>query len=385
MLLPQDTARLPAYWEAWVKKQLDNQVRVDRIIQLLVTSGFGSAFAIEQVRRIQRPLTTKPVEAPVFDASLNTQKIFVSVANYRDSETPHTIIDLLTQASYPDRVVFGVLSQVSLPTDEDCLVAEGPQVRQLIVRAEESRGACWARSRILSEMRRGEPYVLQIDSHTRAVPGWDEKALTMLKQCPTPRALLSCYPCGYSPPRQLTVPLICWCLPKRFNDHGVIELESLSCSYAERPASPVPTPFLGAGFLFGPAAAFDEVPYDPYLYFQGEEASLSLRLWTHGWNIFAPNDVLVYHDYTERKRHRHWDDHTDWGALNDRAGQRMRYLFGVEPNASAEALIGISLYGNGSARSVQQFEYYAGVNFARREIRDPRKTQFEWPPALYSS
>ena len=40
------------------------------------------------------------------------KSIFVSIANYRDNETPHTVRDLYAKASYPERVFAGVLSQV---------------------------------------------------------------------------------------------------------------------------------------------------------------------------------------------------------------------------------------------------------------------------------
>ncbi|MBV5298877.1 MAG: hypothetical protein JZU64_12290 [Rhodoferax sp.] len=59
--------------------------------------------------------------------------IFVSIANYRDSETPHTVLDLLAQARWPDHVQVGVMSQVVPGVDDDCLAPSLPQVRELRV------------------------------------------------------------------------------------------------------------------------------------------------------------------------------------------------------------------------------------------------------------
>jgi Glycosyltransferase (GlcNAc) len=39
------------------------------------------------------------------------------------------------------------------------------------------------------------------------------------------------------------------------------------------------------------------VPYDPHIYFTREEISLELRRWTTGWDLFVPNEPVVYHHY----------------------------------------------------------------------------------------
>lgn len=67
---------------------------------------------------------------------------------------------------------------------------------------------------------------------------------------------------------------------------------ALSCLNLERPA---PSPFISAGMLFTLGHAVMEVPYDPYLYFTGEEITLGARLWTSGWEIYCPNEVISYH------------------------------------------------------------------------------------------
>ena len=44
---------------------------------------------------------------------------------------------------------------------------------------------------------------------------------------------------------------------------------------------------MGFNIIFGPGSMVDEVPYDPFLYFDGEEArgSLAWRLYTNGYSI----------------------------------------------------------------------------------------------------
>lgn len=301
---------------------------------------------------------------------MSQPNLFVSIANYRDSETPYTVADLLAQAAQPRRLTVGVLSQVMPGVEEDCLAPWHARVRQLCVQASQSLGACWARSRILSELRGHEDYVLQIDSHTRFAPGWDERFIAMLQQCPSNKPVLTCHPIPYVPPRQLAEPAVPVLRAKGFNEQGILAVHSRSIPWEKRPNAPVPSPFVGGGCMFAPAAAFDEVPYDPYLYFQGEESTLSARLWTHGWDFFAPNDVLLYHDYThDRGRPKHWRDNRDWVGMNNRSFQRVRYLLAGEPPQDPEALRDIDRYGLGTTRSRLDFELMAGVDFKAAQLR----------------
>ena len=55
----------------------------------------------------------------------------------------------------------------------------------------------------------------------------------------------------------------------------------------------------GAGMSFQKCHAELNVPYDPYLdnVFDGEETSRGIRFFTHGYDVYTPDKVLVTHDY----------------------------------------------------------------------------------------
>ena len=59
------------------------------------------------------------------------------------------------------------------------------------------------------------------------------------------------------------------------------------------------SPFVGAGFQLSGADVLLEVPFDPKLdmLFVGEEILYSARLWTRGWDMYAPDMNLVWHHY----------------------------------------------------------------------------------------
>ena len=48
-----------------------------------------------------------------------------------------------------------------------------------------------------------------------------------------------------------------------------------------------------------------QVPYDPHLppLFFGEETSMAARLYTNGWDFFAPTQAVVYHLWSREYRH----------------------------------------------------------------------------------
>ena len=62
---------------------------------------------------------------------------------------------------------------------------------------------------------------------------------------------------------------------------------------------PVRVAFFAAGFSFARGHRITNVPYDyytPYL-FDGEETSLGVRAWTHGYDLIQPDRDIITHLY----------------------------------------------------------------------------------------
>jgi len=300
-------------------------------------------------------------------------RIFVAIASYRDPDCANTVCDLFETASDPDRVFVGICLQRDPVADTDCWpVATRPaQCRVDEVHAADSLGACWARARAHA-LWDGEAYVLQIDSHMRFVAGWDSRLLEMLAACDSPRPALSTYPLRFDPPGRCQRDTYVTAVPKVFDAGGALIQKPRSEPMARAPLYPAPSPFLSAGLLFAPAEAFREVPYDPHLYFIGEEIALAVRLYTHGWDVFTPNRVVAYHDYTPcPARPRHWEDASDAATLSARARARLRHILGMEHSADPEVLAELDRYGLGTARGLAAFERASGIDFRRRVLRAP--------------
>lgn len=303
-------------------------------------------------------------------------RIFVNIASYRDTECQWTVRDLFDKAENPDRVFVGICWQFDPETDQECFLVETrtEQVRRVDFHASESRGVCWARAQS-QRLWAGEEFTLQIDSHMRFVPAWDRILLEMYEACRNKRAVLSTYPTAYEPPDTLLPPLIATILPKEFDDKGMFRVRSTSVPPGDAPERPTPTSFIAAGYLFAPADVIREVPYDPHIYFQGEEITLAARLWTHGWDLFTPNRHVIYHDYTRRpEKARHWEDDRNWVVLNEQSERRVRRLLSgapINPEEEADdAFTDLKSFGLGSVRSLAEYEAFCGVRFRAGEI-DP--------------
>jgi hypothetical protein len=306
-------------------------------------------------------------------------RLFVNIAAYRDRDCVNTIEDLFAKARWPERLFIGVCWQSLSPDDDDCdpLGRHADHCRILRFDVAEAEGACWARHHAQS-LWRGEDYVLQIDSHMRFVEHWDEKVLAMLAKCSSPRPILSNYPAAFTPPHQIDSHVVSVIHAAGFDGDGMLKLGSEGRAPEHMPDSPQPTAFCGAGFIFGPSAWMVEVPYDPFLYFQGEEITLAVRLYTQGWDLFTPTDVLAYHDYNSRPdRPRHWIDRRDWATLNNRSIRRIRHLLDMEQSTDETVLREIERYGLGRQRTLSAYQALTGINFKARTIGGKTTAELE--------
>jgi hypothetical protein len=300
-------------------------------------------------------------------SSCVVSQIFVQIASYRDDELVATVRDALRKAAQPQNLSFGIVWQGKVGIDP-LPIEFLPYCRLLLVDADRSRGVCWARSKA-QLLWDGEPYTLQIDSHMRFVQGWDELLLHMLAHCSSPKPLLTAYPPAYTPPDMLHSGEPTRLAASHFTEQGILSLVSgTSLSEYTKPQLGM---FIAAGFWFAPSQLLREIPYDPLLYFQGEEINLAVRAWTHGWDIYHPNQITCYHEYTRVGKPRHWEDHHHWWQLDQVAHQRLRWLLEVEPSA-----VNLDRYGLGQQRNLSSYEQFSGVNFRQRKLTAGAKSGF---------
>jgi hypothetical protein len=129
---------------------------------------------------------------------------------------------------------------------------------------------------------------------------------------------------------------------------------------------PVPSRFYSAHFCFTLGIFSKEVQHNPNFYFHGEEISIAVRAFTHGYDLFHPHRVVLWHEYTRNGRTKHWDDDKDWWKLNNSAHNLNRLLFGMDGNEQSGHN---GKYGFGTVRTLRDYEIYSGLLFSKRAVQ----------------
>jgi len=295
--------------------------------------------------------------------------IFVQIASYRDPQLVPTVLDCIANAKNPDKLHFCIGWQHA--GDEDIkAIKKLKNVKILDVPHTETKGTCWMRSRIQQEYD-GETYTLQLDSHHRFSKNWDVELIKMYKSVKTkktPKPLLTSYLPSFNPKDDPGSRLQeVWQVNyDRFLPEGVIFLRPSTLKDWKELKKPVPSRALSAHFIFTEGKWCKEVPYDPYLYFHGEEISLAVRSYTHGYDLFHPVVPFIWHHYTREGNKKHWDDHNNWPELNNVAYKRVKILLGVDGENPNQIEWG--KYGLGKKRTLEEFERFAGVEFKTRKF-----------------
>jgi len=312
--------------------------------------------------------------------SKNKDTIFVQIASYRDPELVPTLDHLLENASNPDNLHICIAFQFS---EEDKFTKDLDKYRDdsrftiIDIPFSDSKGACWARNLIQQEYKE-ETYTLQLDSHHRFIPNWDEECIKMLKglrERGFKKPLLTSYIPSYNPQTdpegRVNTP---WGMSfDRFIPEGPVFF--LPYYIEGKPLHPLRARYFSAHFCFTLGQFSKEVQHDPEYYFHGEEISLAVRAFTHGYDLFHPNKVLAWHEYTRVGRTKQWDDDKEWNIKNTFCHQKVRSLLGID----GEDRIKEEVYGLGTERTLQEYEVYAGIRFNDRTITEDCKENRQPP------
>ena len=318
-------------------------------------------------------------QSPPIPSLTSNDTIFVSIASYRDCECINTLTDVFFRAAFPHRVFVGVCQQNHPVEDRDIDVINSPvyrrfnqQIRLITMPANDAKGPMFARALIEQQLFQNETFYLQIDSHCMLVQNWDEILVKELMQCDSERPVLTTYPHDFDRKTRRAPPGL---MPTylRFREfHGRLGFtEQERRNFAFKPERPQPSLFWAAGFSFTLGEAIKQVPYDPYCpyVFVGEEMSMALRFFTHGWDLFAPTQNVVFHLLKRTYRPTFWEQVYKKKCVVDEATRMERKAEEQRGVERIRALVnGATLdepYGLGHERSLKDWEKFVGVDIRR--------------------
>ena len=316
-------------------------------------------------------------------------KIFVQIASYRDPQLVPTLKSMLENAKKPKNLRIGICRQYHPDDKFDSLDEwkDDKRFRVIDVLYSESKGVCWARNAV-QQLYKGEEYTLQIDSHMRFEKDWDETLINMVKQLQEKgfeKPLLTSYVSSFNPDNdpaeRVKEP---WRMVfDRFIPEGTVFFLPETLPGWQNMTEPVPARFYSAHFAFTLGKFSEEVQHDPEFYFHGEEMSIAVRAYTHGYDLFHPHKVVIWHEYTRKGRTKQWDDDRDWVNKNNASHKKNRKLFEMDGEVND---IDFGKYGFGTERTLREYEIYAGIKFSNRAVQQYTLDKKYPPnPTIYTS
>ena len=353
--------------------------------------------------------------------------IHLLIASFRDRLCPRTLYNAFNRADNPHRIFIRVIEQTLPDSDliddagcwerycqdynEDCAEFQN-NVKIVHQDASTSKGPTDARSKLSAmiywdyihrndvaklDFQRVEPedFCMETDSHMDFSDHYDTELILMHHRTKNDFAVLSTYVADMSQNNQnpATVPNLC-----------MVTFTSTIRNWGTKECIHLVTPKLtnamwGAGLSFHRCHAELSVPVDAFLsgVFDGEEGSRGLRFFTHGYDVYTPDRVLVTHDYTghqsnpvvhtwgrnERKLQEDgekeswpWMDAIEKERPNVRTigTERVNMMLGIGPDDYSEEdrqeieQMRKSRFGLGTKRTLEQAIEFSGINLRERKM-----------------
>jgi len=260
-------------------------------------------------------------------------KIFVSIASYRDPQCSITLIDLIKKAEFPQNLIIVICQQNDIDDDECSSFFKDKNIKTIRYNAKDARGPCWARFLIQQEWN-GEEYYLQIDSHTRFVDKWDTKCISNLKKAQekqnTDLICLSNYVSTFNiNTNEIEInPLRGPMYIEKFDEKD--GFFRYNAKYINNLSEPQESKGWSGCFSFSNYKIILDAPYDPYtpFLFFGEEMDIFARLYTKGWLMFVPAEPICFTLFDRSYRKLYWY-HPDFFETVLLSKLRLYLRFGV--------------------------------------------------------
>lgn len=356
-----------------INEEIDG-VPVEYMLWTRTTEGWGPKFYYSLENELpekQRPEKNLPQQNDY------AEKIFIALAAYREPELRQTIQSCLDNATRPDRLRFGICLQYDGQgvdeIKEDCiddLLENNDTIRILKFPYTASQGGCWARN-IVQSLYRDEEYTLQIDSHSRMVTGWDEILINMMKRLPSQKPLITGFPPLYhinEGKEEFT----------DVDDLSRVPTTLISSWAAEgwvhHPTEYIPennifprrTRVISGAFVFTLGQWNIEVNQDPDHLYTGEEFALTLRSYTSGYDLFNPDQIVVWHRCHPQPNRKYINDFETEQVRqrHDHAVGRLQLLLAGDPQQE------LAPFSLGRERTLEDYRVFSGLDCKTMQIHE---------------
>lgn len=237
-------------------------------------------------------------------------KIFVSIPAYRDEELATTIKSALKSAEKPENLRFGIVNQHGPETEHILDEFRGDNRFRIVeVFWKDSLGVGWAR-RLIEDLYRDEEYVLQVDAHMIFEENWDLELKRQWHFCRDEKAVLSTYPTRFDygengeviANRDKGLKITLYPTDAKMMFDAKAEIVPPNERVMERGM------FVAGGLEFFRGEMLKEVKYIKEIMFVGEEIARGAQIYSHGYNVYIPIGVPIFHRYNREGAHKFWED-----------------------------------------------------------------------------
>ena len=299
----------------------------------------------------------------------DSPNIAVMTVSYRDIHLPDTLESLRSAALHPEKLRFVICLQDTDPGIREFL-SKRNDCRMIEVDPEEHISLGSAFNLLREQLVPDDTFVLYTEPHMHAVRGWDEYYVRQLRSLGG-RAVISNYALIF----EYNAPLPGEPAPGvSISIRGIRKNNHLEVAIG-RPVEG-PKPLRGCCVLgnnvFGPASFLRDCPMDPHMYMNLAETYLSLQLFTHGYDVYHTPQQYLFHYFATDESTRDGDPVRSAArrAMQERDWKlgfpRFRRYLGIEDGTGEAPDPGP--YVPGTARSVRDFERFAGVDFRNRRL-----------------
>lgn len=286
----------------------------------------------------------------------DTSKIFVSIASYCDSEIFNTLESLYSNVSDDNRVTVCVNLQ-DIEENYNKLLSYGyNNLKIIFTPKDEAKGVVVARNRIKDQIQ-GEPYFLQVDSHSRFKKNWDLILINQYNSIERDKVILTTYPNHYDVPdrekKHLSLEynspikikgFLISSDPKdnRCHAHNTRSLEDFEIADIK---------WCAAGFLFTRSNWANEVRLPDNIRFNGEEDFQTFISYLRGWNLMCASEACIWHNYNNKN------------IETDTLYKQTNTDYLIEDHSVS--LLNEALFNQNYERTVEQLEDYFEIKLRR--------------------
>ena len=297
------------------------------------------------------------------------KSIFIQITSYHDYELEKTIKDAIAKSSGETELIFGVHSIFYEDNSWIEPVRSIPNVKLVESKAPDNLGMGLGRA-IAHELYAGEDYYFQIDAHSRFDANWDTFLINEIethKANGFKKAIITQYPKPFWYEGDIE--------KIRDNEDAVTQFYWKSKERFKNNRTPMQGTIVnpdGNKFSISVSGGsiFTEGEFlkpNKLIFADGEEIFIAARAHTHGYDMFVPSKMFMFHLYygSEGKNKRR-TVYSDWPQQTDYLG--IMSYDEIKLVLSGEGLVGEARLG--TDRSLWEYGKFAGLDFINGEILD---------------